>query len=93
MDALNPIQVSAKGMDTKTLKREFGKDDICFWGGIDTQRVLPFGSVQDVQVQVRRRVEDLGPDGYCVCAVHNLQADAPREHLRDVRRRPGYGQA
>ena len=47
VDALNPIQVSAKGMDTKTLKREFGKD-ICFWGGIDTQRVLPFGSPADV---------------------------------------------
>ena len=45
VDALNPIQVSAKGMDSKTLKREFGKD-ICFWGGIDTQRVLPFGSVR-----------------------------------------------
>jgi len=80
VDALNPIQVSAKGMDTKTLKREFGKD-ICFWGGIDTQRVLPFGSVQDVQVEVRRRVEDLGPDGYCVCAVHNLQADVSPENI------------
>ena len=80
VDALNPIQVSAKGMDTKTLKREFGKD-ICFWGGIDTQRVLPFGSVRDVQVEVRRRVEDLGPDGYCVCAVHNLQADVSPENI------------
>lgn len=80
VDALNPIQVSAKGMDTKTLKREFGKD-ICFWGGIDTQRVLPFGSVQDVQAEVRRRVGDLGPDGYCVCAVHNLQADVSPENI------------
>jgi uroporphyrinogen decarboxylase len=93
VDALNPIQVSAKGMDTKTLKREFGKD-ICFWGGIDTQRVLPFGSVQDVQVEVRRRVEDLGPDGYCVCAVHNLQADVSPENIcamYDAARE--YGQA
>ena len=93
VDALNPIQVSAKGMDTKTLKREFGKD-ICFWGGIDTQRVLPFGSVHDVQVEVRRRVEDLGPDGYCVCAVHNLQADVSPENIcamYDTARE--YGQA
>jgi uroporphyrinogen decarboxylase len=93
VDALNPIQVSAKGMDTKTLKREFGKD-LCFWGGIDTQRVLPFGSVQDVQVEVRRRVEDLGPDGYCVCAVHNLQADVSPENIcamYDAARE--YGQA
>jgi uroporphyrinogen decarboxylase len=93
VDALNPVQVSAKGMDTKTLKREFGKD-ICFWGGIDTQRVLPFGSVQDVQAEVRRRVEDLGPGGYCVCAVHNIQADVSPENIcamYDAARE--YGQA
>jgi len=93
VDALNPIQVSAKGMASKTLKREFGKD-ICFWGGIDTQRVLPFGSVQDVQAEVRRRVEDLGPGGYCVCAVHNIQADVSPENIcamYDAARE--YGQA
>jgi uroporphyrinogen decarboxylase len=80
VDALNPIQVSAKNMDTRVLKREYGKD-LCFWGGIDTQRVLPFGSVQDVQAEVRRRIDDLGPGGYCVCAVHNIQADVSPENI------------
>jgi uroporphyrinogen decarboxylase len=80
VDALNPIQVSAKNMDTTVLKREYGKD-LCFWGGIDTQRVLPFGSVQDVQAEVRRRIDDLGPGGYCLCAVHNIQADVSPENI------------
>ena len=94
VDALNPIQVSAKGMDTKTLKREFGKD-ICFWGGIDTQRVLPFGSPADVAAEAKRRIEDLGPGGgYVLCAVHNIQADVSPENIcamYDAARE--YGQA
>ena len=81
VDALNPVQVSAKGMDTKTLKREFGKD-ICFWGAIDTQRVLPFGSPADVAAEVKRRIDDLGPGGgYVLCAVHNIQADVSPENI------------
>jgi uroporphyrinogen decarboxylase len=92
VDALNPIQVSAKGMDTETLKREFGKD-ICFWGAIDTQRVLPFGSPADVAAEAKRRIEDLGlGGGYVLCAVHNIQADVSPENIcamYDTARQPG----
>jgi uroporphyrinogen decarboxylase len=92
VDALNPVQVSAKGMDTKTLKREFGKD-ICFWGAIDTQRVLPFGSPADVAAEAKRRIEDLGlGGGYVLCAVHNIQADVSPENIcamYDTARQPG----
>lgn len=43
-DIINPVQISAKGMDLLFLKKEFGKD-ITFWGGgVDTQRILPFGT-------------------------------------------------
>jgi uroporphyrinogen decarboxylase len=81
VDALNPVQVSAKGMDSNALKREFGKD-ICFWGAIDTQHVLPFGSPEDVRAEVRRRIEDLAPGGgYVLCAVHNVQADVTPENI------------
>lgn len=80
VDALNPIQVSAKHMDTAVLKREYGKD-LCFWGGIDTQRVLPFGTPEDVRAEVRRRIAELGPEGYCLCAVHNIQADVSPENI------------
>lgn len=81
VDALNPVQVSAKGMDSQTLKREFGKH-ICFWGAIDTQRVLPFGTPGEVKAEVQRRIQDLGPGGgYVLCAVHNIQADVAPENI------------
>jgi len=81
VDALNPVQVSAQGMDTRRLKQEFGRH-ISFWGGIDTQKVLPFGTPEEVAAEVRRRIEDLAPGGgYVLCAVHNIQADVPPENI------------
>ena len=82
VDALNPVQVSAKGMDTKRLKAEFG-GELCFWGGgVDTQRVLPYGSPRQVKDEVRRRIEDLAPGGgFVFSAVHNIQADVPPENI------------
>jgi len=81
VDILNPVQVSASGMDTRKLKKEFG-DKIVFWGGIDTQRVLPYGAVQDVENEVRRRIRDLAPGGgYVLSAVHNIQPDVSPENI------------
>jgi len=77
VDALNPVQVSAAGMDPAELKREFGRE-IAFWGGIDTQRVLSRGSQDQVREQVRRTIAHLGAGGgYVLCAVHNIQAEVP----------------
>ncbi len=78
VEILNPVQVSAGGMDTRALKREFGKD-ITFWGGgVDTQRVLPFGTPDDVRAEVKRRIEDLAPGGgFVFNTVHNVQGDVP----------------
>ncbi len=81
VDILNPVQVSAKGMDTARLKAEFG-DRLVFWGAIDTQHVLPHGSVEEVQIEVQRRIADLAPGGgYVVAPVHNVQADVPAENV------------
>lgn len=80
-DILNPVQVSARGMDTRHLKQEFGKD-IVFWGGVDTQHVLPFGKPQEVVDEVKRRIDDLAPGGGFVFAtVHNIQAFVPPENI------------
>ena len=79
VDALNPVQVSAVDMDSKLLNERFG-GKICFWGGIDTQQVLPFGSPDDVRSEVRRRISDLSP-GYVLGAVHNIQDDVPPENI------------
>jgi uroporphyrinogen decarboxylase len=80
VDIINPVQVSAIG-DTAALKAKFG-DKVSFWGGIDTQHVLPRGSTDDVRAEVRRRIHDLGPGGgFVLAAVHNIQADVPPQNI------------
>jgi len=82
IDALNPVQVSAKDMDTKKLKEEFG-DHITFWGGgCDTQQILPNGTTDQVKEEVKKRVGDLsGGGGFIFCQVHNIQPDVPTENI------------
>ena len=77
---INPVQVSAMP-DTALLKKRFG-DRLVFWGGVDTQRVLPVGSAQDVEQEVRLRIRDLAPGGgFVLAAVHNIQPDVPPENI------------
>lgn len=81
VDILNPVQVSATSMDTMRLKKEFG-EQISFWGAIDTQKILPYGSSEDVELEVKRRIRDLAPGGgYVLCAVHDIQADVRPENI------------
>jgi uroporphyrinogen decarboxylase len=82
VDLLNPVQVSAKDMgDTARLKRLFG-DRLSFCGAVDTQRVLPYGTPDDVRREVRQRIKDLAPGGGYVCAaVHSILADVPVENV------------
>jgi len=82
VDAINPVQVSAGEMgDTARLKREFGTR-LSFCGGIDTQKVLPQGTPDDVRRETRRRIKDLAPNGgYLAAAVHCLQPDVPPENI------------
>jgi uroporphyrinogen decarboxylase len=82
VDILNPIQTSAGSMsDLPALKKRFGKD-IVFCGGIDTHRILPFGSVADVRQEVRRVMQILGPGGGCMIgAVHTIMNDVPPENV------------
>jgi len=82
VDILNPVQVSARDMDPRALKKEFG-DALTFWGGgIDTQRVLPFGTPQEVRDEVKRRIEELAPGGgFIFNTIHNIQADVPPQNI------------
>ncbi|MGE4283160.1 MAG: uroporphyrinogen decarboxylase family protein [Clostridia bacterium] len=82
IDILNPIQVSATGMDPLTLKKDFG-DSIVFWGaGVDSQKVLPTGTPEQVKDEVKRRIEELAPGGGFVFApIHNIQSDVPQANL------------
>ncbi len=95
VDILNPVQTTAAGMDPERLKAQFGRQIVFWGGGIDTQTVLPFGSVEDVTAQVRDRLHILAPGGGFVFATsHNIQQDSPVENvvamLTTVRQYGGY---
>ena len=82
VDILNPVQISAAGMEPARLKKEFGKDIVFWGGGIDTQTVLPSGTKQQVRDMVKRHVEIFGKDGgYVFATVHNTQSDVPVENF------------
>jgi len=82
VDILNPIQTSAGRMsDLEGLKRQFG-DRIAFCGAIDTHSVLPQGSPEEVQQEVKRVIHALGPGGgYMVSSVHTIMNDVPAENV------------
>jgi uroporphyrinogen decarboxylase len=82
VDILNPVQVSADGMgDTAALKIEWG-ETLTFWGGIDTQAVLPRGNAQEVRQEVMRRLDDMAwGGGYVLAAVHDVQPEVPPANL------------
>ena len=77
---LNPIQWRCPGMEREALKRDFG-ERLIFHGGVDNQRVLPFGNVEDVRAEVIKCFETLGLGGGYICApCHNIQPNTPVEN-------------
>lgn len=86
IDILNPVHISAAGMEPAALKQDFGAD-ICFWGGgVETQSVLPRGTPEEVRENVRRNVEALAPGGGWVFnTIHNIQADVSPQNVMAMR--------
>lgn len=82
VQALNPVQITAKGMDPKRLKKEYGKH-ICFWGGgVDTQGTLNSASVDKVKAMVNEMLEIFSPGGgYVFSQVHNIESCVPAENV------------
>ncbi|HAL48860.1 MAG: hypothetical protein FI707_07300 [SAR202 cluster bacterium] len=82
IDGINPVQTTAWGMDAARLKAEFG-DKLAFWGAIDTQHTLPFGSPQDVRDDVKSKIEELGVGGgYVLASCHTIREEVPAENVR-----------
>ena len=86
VDALNPVQVSAGGMNPADLVRQYGRD-IAFWGGgVDTQHALNSPDPEVVRADVRRRLREYGPDAHLVFTqVHNIQYDVSAENIMAMR--------
>ena len=82
LDVLQPIQVSAAGMDPAALKEQFG-DRLAFMGAVDAQRVMAFGSPDDVREEVRNRIEILAPGGgYILSTSQGITPEIPVENIR-----------
>jgi hypothetical protein len=81
-DIINPVQINAAGMDPKKLKQKYGRDLVFWGGGIDTQKMLPFGKPEEIREQVLRNCEIFSKDGgFVFNAVHNIQANVPVENI------------
>lgn len=81
-DIINPVQCSAAGMDPDLLKRKYGKNLVFWGGGVDTQKVLPFGTPKEVRKQVLERCRIFAADGgFVFNAIHNVQAKTPVENI------------
>ena len=81
VDILNPIQPGVYMMECERLKADYG-DRITFWGGIDTQHLLPEGSEEDVQKEVAHILSVMGDrGGYILSPAHTIQYDVPARNL------------
>jgi uroporphyrinogen decarboxylase len=81
IQVLNPVQVSARGMSIDELKKRYGSH-LTFWGGIDTQSLLPNGRPENVRKAVLDTIHVLGDHGgYILAAVHNIQPGVPPENV------------
>ena len=82
VDILNPVQISAEGMEPARLKKEFGKDIVFWGGGVDTQHTLFNGSPNQVKDEVKRNTEIFMKDGgFVFNQVHNILAGVPPENI------------
>jgi hypothetical protein len=81
-DIINPVQVNAAGMDPVLLKKKYGKRLVFWGGGVDTQKVLPFGTPDEVRAHVLKQCGILAPGGgFVFNTVHNIQANVPMANV------------
>ena len=81
-DIINPVQVSAAGMDPQHLKNQYGNNLVFWGGGIDTQNTLPFGTPVEIEKEVLKHCEIFSKNGgFVFNTVHNIQATVPVENI------------
>lgn len=82
LDIIQPVQITAKDMEPEKLKKEFGRDIVFWGGGCDTQRILPFGTPEEVRKNTRHNITVFAPGGgYVFQQVHNIMAGVPPQNI------------
>ena len=82
IDILNPVHVTATGMEPVQLKKDFGKEIVFWGGGVDMQHILPSGTPDQVKDDVKRNIEALAPGGgFVFNTIHNIQAEVPPQNI------------
>jgi uroporphyrinogen decarboxylase len=85
VEILNPVQISAKGMDPLRLKKEFGNDLVFWGGGADMQGLVNFGSIDQIKQHTRELIEIFSPGGgYVFNQVHNIQSNITPEKIMAI---------
>jgi len=81
LEVFNPVQPNVPGHEPEDLKGKFG-DRMSFWGAIDQQKLLPFGTLAEIEADVKAKIEVLGRGGgYMVAPAHIIQADTSMENV------------
>jgi uroporphyrinogen decarboxylase len=79
VDVLNPIQPEC--MDIFEIKESFG-NKLTFWGGISTQRTLPYGTVAQVRNEAEKVIMNMSNNGgYIAAPAQEIQDDVPYENI------------
>jgi uroporphyrinogen decarboxylase len=79
LDVLNPVQPAS--MDPARLKKEYG-NSLCFWGSVDEQHTLPFGTPVEVKDEIINRLNTIGKEGGLILSpTHHVQLDTPMENF------------
>lgn len=85
VDILNPVQISASGMNPERLKSEFGKDLVFWGGGANMQDTVMNRSIEEIKDEVSRLIDIFSPGGgYVFNQVHNIQANVPPEKIMAI---------
>jgi len=93
VDVFNPVQPGVPGHDPRGLKDQFGQD-ISFFGSIDQQKLLPHGTPEEIEKDVRSKIEILGEGGgFMIAPAHIVQSDTPPDNVETfIEAAEKYGQ-
>ena len=91
VNCFNPFQPEV--MDVEALIANY-RGRLAFFGGLSTQRTLPYGSPDDVRTETERLISLGRAGGYILAPAHDVPKDVPVENMRAfieaAQRQPSY---